>query len=155
MLHLPYLWAVPDFEKEKSRLYQSCQIPSGSDTGMITENPGFYAGDQCGGRRMGDVTSIWALEVLEIYRHTGNVTRLLEAWPAIVRAANWSILQSEDQGCPAHLVCTCESRRLVQQGTHPTLPTPAPLSRPPFPSSLFTPSFASTQTTSSPWRCST
>lgn len=104
--HLPYLWAVPNFELEKSRLYQNCQIQTGSDTGMITENPGFHAADACGGRRMGDVTSIWLLEVLEIYLHTNNKTRLQEAWPAIQKAVAWSINQSVAQGLPAHLVCT-------------------------------------------------
>jgi non-lysosomal glucosylceramidase len=104
--HLPYLWAVPNFEEEKSRLYQQCQIQSGPDQGMITENPGFHAGEQCSGRRMGDVTSIWLLEVLELYRSTGNVTRLQEAWPAVVEGVNWSIRQCGDLGLPMHLVCT-------------------------------------------------
>jgi hypothetical protein len=44
--HLPYLWAVPQFELQKSELYESCQQPDG----MITESPGFIVGDgQCGG----------------------------------------------------------------------------------------------------------
>jgi len=104
--HLPYLWAVPDFEIQKSKLYEHCQIQSGSDTGMITENPGFRVQDGCGGRRMGDTTTLWMLEVLEIFLHTGNVSRVQEAWPAIVSAVNWSISMSTAQGLPAHLVCT-------------------------------------------------
>ena len=104
--HLIYLWAVPDFEEQKSKLYQNCQISSGSDQGMITENPGFRTQDGCGGRRMGDTTTIWVLEVLEIFRNTGNVTRLIEAWPSVVSAVKWSISMSEAQGIPAHLVCT-------------------------------------------------
>lgn len=104
--HLPYLWVVPDFEIQKSKLYEHCQIQSGSDEGMITENPGFRIQDGCGGRRMGDTTTLWVLEVLEIFLHTGNTTRVQEAWPAIVSAVNWSIRMSSAQGLPAHLVCT-------------------------------------------------
>ena len=103
---MPYLWAVPTFERQKSRLYEHCQIASGGDAGMITENPGFRLRDGCGGRRMGDVTSIWVLEVLEIYLHAGNTTRLQQAWPAVVDAVKWSIAMSKAQGLPAHLVCT-------------------------------------------------
>jgi len=103
---LPYLWAVPDFERQKSHLYEHCQIQAGGDKGMITENPGFRLQDGCGGRRMGDVTSIWVLEVLEIYLQGGNVTRLQQAWPAVVDGVKWSIAMSAAQGLPAHLVCT-------------------------------------------------
>ena len=77
---------------------------------QITENPGFTLSDGCGGRRMGDVTSIWVLEVLEIYRHSANTSRLVSAWPAVVRAVQWSIAMSVSQGLPTHLVCTCASR---------------------------------------------
>jgi hypothetical protein len=100
--HLPYLWAVPEFEAQKSELYQSCQ----QGDGHITENPGFHVGDRCGGRVMGDTTTIWILEVLEIYQSTGNLTRLAQAWPAVVRGINWQIEVSKAQGIPAHLVCT-------------------------------------------------
>jgi hypothetical protein len=55
---------------------------------------------------MGDTTTLWVLEVLEIFLHTGNTTRVQEAWPAIVSAVNWSIRMSSAQGLPAHLVCT-------------------------------------------------
>jgi non-lysosomal glucosylceramidase len=103
--HLPYLWAVPSFEMQKSELYQACQ-ETGVDAGMITENPGFNFGDNCGGRRMGDVTTIWILEVLEIWRGTNDTERLKAAWPAVVRGMEWQIRQSIDQGLPAHLVCT-------------------------------------------------
>ena len=97
---------MPDFEKQKSHLYEHCQIKSGGDAGMITENPGFRLQDGCGGRRMGDVSSIWVLEVLEIYLHSGNASRLAQAWPAVVDAVKWSIAMSAAQGLPAHLVCT-------------------------------------------------
>ena len=73
---------------------------------MITENPGFHLGDRCGGRTMGDTTTIWLLEVLEIYQSTGNLTRLTEVWPAAVKGINWQIAVSKEYGIPAHLVCT-------------------------------------------------
>ena len=103
--HLPYLFLVPRFEMEKSELYQSCQ-ETGADDGMITENPGFEIGDSCGGRRMGDVTTIWILEVLELWRGTNDTGRLRAAWPAVVRGMEWQIRQSVALGLPAHLVCT-------------------------------------------------
>ena len=105
---------MPTFEQEKSALYEHCQVQSGGDTGMITENPGFSLQDGCGGRRMGDVTSIWVLEVLEIYRHGGNSSRLAAAWPAVVRAVKWSIAMSAAQGLPAHLVCTYDILAMEQ-----------------------------------------
>ena len=97
---------MPDYERQRSILYEHCQVASGGDAGMITENPGFRLQDRCGGRRMGDVTSIWVLEVLEIYLHGGNVTRLQQAWPAVVAGVKWSIAMSAAYGLPAHLVCT-------------------------------------------------
>ncbi len=110
--HLPYIWLVGGgpsggFEQQKSELYQSCQVSGGDDDGMITENPGFQlGGGGCGGRRMGDVTTIWILEVLELWRGTNDTTRLRAAWPAVVRGMEWQIRQSVALGLPAHLVCT-------------------------------------------------
>jgi hypothetical protein len=97
--HLQYLRAVPEFEAQKSVLYESCQQADGH----ITENPPFHVGGHCGGRVMGDTTTIWILEVLEIYQSTGNFTRLQEVWPAVVRGLNWQIEVSKAQGIPAHL----------------------------------------------------
>ena len=127
---MPYLWAIPDFEHQKSELYQNCQHTTGPDVGMITENPGFSMSDGCGGRRMGDVTSIWALEVLEIYRHTANVTRLQAAWPAVVKGMQWSIAQSVDLGLPAHLVCTYDILAMEVIFPFPLLPFFFPPTRP-------------------------
>jgi hypothetical protein len=105
--HLPYIWAVPQFEKQKSELYQACQVDDGgADDGMITENPDFIQGERCGGRRMGDTTTIWILEVLELWRGTNDTARLAAAWPSVVRGMRWQIAQSVAQGLPAHLVCT-------------------------------------------------
>ena len=78
---------------------------------MITENPGFSIGEPCGGRTMGDTTTIWLLELLEIYQSTGNITRLQAAWPAAVKGINWQIAVSQAYGIPAHLVCTYGERR--------------------------------------------
>ena len=111
--HLPYLWAVPEFEAQKSALYQNCQQPDG----MITENPGFTEQDGCGGRQMGDVTTIWILEVLEIWRHTNNTARLRQAWPAVVRGVTWQIQVSADYGLPAHLVCTYDILAMERYNT--------------------------------------
>ena len=93
---------MPEFEAQKSELYQNCQQADG----MVTENPGFTLSDGCGGRSMGDVTTIWILEVLEIWRHTNGTARLAQAWPAVVKGLQWQIAVSKEFGLPAHLVCT-------------------------------------------------
>ena len=113
--HLPYFWAVPEFEAQKSQLYQDCQRPDG----MITENPGGFVapGEGCGGRTMGDTTTIWLLELLEIWQSTGNSSRLAEAWPAAVKGINWQIAVSQEYGLPAHLVCTYDILAMEKYNT--------------------------------------
>ena len=73
---------------------------------MVTENPGFTFFDGCGGRRMGDVTTIWIMEVLELWLHSNDTARLADAWPAVIAGMRWQIAQSAALGLPAHLVCT-------------------------------------------------
>ena len=63
-------------------------------------------GQTGGGRVMGDTTTIWLLEMLEVYQHTGEMTLLQELWPQVVRAAKWQIAVAAESGLPAHLVCT-------------------------------------------------
>lgn len=82
---------------------------------MITENPGFFLTDGCGGRTMGDTTTIWLLEILEIYQSTGNLTRLKEVWPAAVKGIQWQIQVSQEFGIPAHLVCTYDILSMEQR----------------------------------------
>eukprot|EP01116_Phalansterium_solitarium_P010681 TRINITY_DN2576_c0_g2_i1.p1 TRINITY_DN2576_c0_g2~~TRINITY_DN2576_c0_g2_i1.p1 ORF type:complete len:1038 (+),score=373.87 TRINITY_DN2576_c0_g2_i1:144-3257(+) len=111
--HLPYFWAVPDFESQKSELYENCQAADGH----IPENPGFAMTDECGGRVMGDTTTIWLLELLEVWRHTNNTQRLADAWPAAIRAIKWQAGVSAEYGLPSHLVCTYDILAFEQYNT--------------------------------------
>ena len=71
--------------------------------GHVNENPGFFPGQSGGGRVMGDTTTIWLLEMLEIYQHTGEMTLLLELWPQVQRAATWQIKAAAEIGLPFKL----------------------------------------------------
>ena len=101
--HLPYLWYVGRFEVEKWTQYAIL-----NPLGYVNENPGFAQGDvgNNNGRIMGDTTTIWLLELLEIYRHTGDRSLIDSYWPQITRAANWQIQNASAIGLPTHLVCT-------------------------------------------------
>ncbi len=52
----------------------------------------------------GDVTSIWIMELLEIYHNTGDQAFLVEMYPIAARAIEWQISVSQQYGLPAHLV---------------------------------------------------
>jgi hypothetical protein len=92
---------VGQFEVQKLRQYAILAAD-----GHVNENPGFRPGQSGGGRVMGDTTTIWLLEMLEIYQHTGEMTLLQELWPQVVRATHWQIDVAAASGLPAHLVCT-------------------------------------------------
>ena len=73
-----YLWLFPEFEEQKLRKWASGQD---NVTGVIQEFLGpFGVGpfDVPGGRIMGDTTSIWCLELLEVWRQTGDDALLVE-----------------------------------------------------------------------------
>jgi non-lysosomal glucosylceramidase len=68
--HLPYIIYFPETEKKKMYVWDKYQ----QTDGMIQEELAVGCGDetvsydQHGGRRMGDVTTIFILETLELYR---------------------------------------------------------------------------------------
>jgi uncharacterized protein (DUF608 family) len=89
--HLLYLWAYPEFELNKMDAWSTfAQDPK---DGHIWESLG-YTGrpmDQGGGRLMGDTTSLYLLEMYEIYRHNGNKTFIEHQWDSAKRAVSWMI----------------------------------------------------------------
>ena len=89
--HLLYLWAYPEFELNKMAAWSTfAQDPK---DGHIWESLG-YTGkpmDQGGGRYMGDTTSLYLLEMYEIYRHNGNKTFIESQWASAKRAVSWMI----------------------------------------------------------------
>jgi hypothetical protein len=103
--HLPYLWVLPEFELSKLRRWGAGQATDGH----IWEYLGsFGLGplDVPGGRIMGDTTSLWVVEVLEVWRNTGDEDFLQEMWPTAQQALAWMVSNAQEIGLPWHLVCT-------------------------------------------------
>lgn len=55
---------------------------------------------------MGDTTTLWTVELYEIYRHTGDILLVQQLWPAAARAFYWAINNAGAQGIPQFLTCT-------------------------------------------------
>lgn len=103
--HLHYLSVMPEFEYSKLRKWGSGQAKDGH----IYEYLGsFGLGpiDVPGGRTMGDTTSLWVVEILEVWRHTADEDFLQEMWPIAKNAMYWQINNAAEIGLPWHLVCT-------------------------------------------------
>jgi len=114
--HLPYLWLMPQFEQSKMKKWASGQ----ASDGHLPEYLGSFGlgpFDQPGGRTMADTTTIWLLELLELYRHTGDVSMLAELYPTAVGAVKWQIGASKQLGLPYGLVCTYDILDLQQYPT--------------------------------------
>lgn len=58
------------------------------------------------GRVMSDVTSMFILYFLELYKWSNNLDLTKQYWPYIKRAAQWHINVSSEVGVPQHLVNT-------------------------------------------------
>jgi non-lysosomal glucosylceramidase len=114
--HLPYLWLLPQIEAQKLRKWGSGQDP----TGFIYEYLGpFGVGpfDVPGGRIMGDTTTLWVVELLELYRNTGDGALLAELWPTATRAIAWLIGNAAPLGLPERLYSTYDILWLDQYNT--------------------------------------
>eukprot|EP01043_Picozoa_sp_COSAG02_P015351 COSAG02_NODE_652_length_18867_cov_30.656756_16_plen_207_part_00 len=61
---------------------------------------GFSVGmmDSGGGRIMGDVTSIFILESLQVWRQTADLQWLQSIWPSVIAAVEWEIRRSDMVG---------------------------------------------------------
>lgn len=73
--------------------------------------------DVPGGRVMADTTSVWIIELLELWQHTGNAELLQELYHAAVGGVKWQIAASEQLGLPYGLVCTYDILNLQQYPT--------------------------------------
>ena len=103
--HLPYLWTMPEFEVGKLRKWASGQDPSG----YIQEFLGpFGVGpfDIPGGRIMADTTTLWVVELFEIWRATGDEALLTDLYPTATRALTWLMNNSAPLGLPEKLYST-------------------------------------------------
>lgn len=106
--HLLYLWAYPRFETQKLEAWGTWAQAS---DGHVQESLA-YTGkpmDQPGGRLMGDTTSIFILELFELWRNTGSIELARRLWPSVQRALNWMIdnaMGSDGFGLPQYLETT-------------------------------------------------
>ena len=103
--HLPYLWLMPQFEAQKLRKWASGQDASG----FIQEFLGpFGVGpfDVPGGRIMGDTTTLWVVELLELWRGTGDDALLDDLYPTAARALAWLMANAAPLGLPERLYST-------------------------------------------------
>jgi non-lysosomal glucosylceramidase len=73
--------------------------------------------DQHGGRRMGDVTTIFILETLELYRWTNDLAFLKDMYPHVLAGVKWQLNVSSSFGLPEHLQCTYDIPNMNQYPT--------------------------------------
>jgi non-lysosomal glucosylceramidase len=73
--------------------------------------------DQHGGRRMGDVTTIFILETLELYRWTNDLVFLKDMYPHVLAGVKWQLSVSSSFGLPEHLECTYDIPNMSQYPT--------------------------------------
>ena len=115
--HLIYLWLMPQFEVSKMRAWGS--FGQASD-GHIVENIGSFSlgpVDEPGGRTMGDTSTTFVLELLELWQHTGDEALLADLWPSAARAVAWMVGNAAPVGLPLHLVCTYDMMALEKHNT--------------------------------------
>jgi non-lysosomal glucosylceramidase len=117
--HIPYILYFPETEKIKMYTWAKYQQADG----MIQET--FTVGclgdtvpyDQHGGRNMGDVTTIFILETLELYRWTNDLTFLKDMYPHVLAGIQWQLSVSSRLGLPEHLECTYDIPDMSQYPT--------------------------------------
>jgi len=122
--HLLYLWGFPDFELQKMDAWSSwAQRVDGS----VWESLGYKGQpmDVVGGRTMGDTTSLYLVEMYELYRNTGNRSLVASRWPSAKRATAWMIgnAMRSGHGLPQFLSNTYdhfgfEHRRFAAYNAH-------------------------------------
>ena len=110
--HLPYLWAFPEFEVQKLQAWGSWA--QGADGRVAECLAGFGHGplDQPTGRAMGDTTSLFVLEVFELWRQgadTAATAALLQSlYPSVRKAVQWMVANAAKDGynLPQYLTTT-------------------------------------------------
>ena len=106
--HLPYMLYFPETEKIKMHAWAKYQQADGMIQETLTSGclGDTVPYDEHGGRRMGDVTSIFILETLELYRWTNDLVFLKDMYPHVLAGVKWQINVSSSFGLPEHLQCT-------------------------------------------------
>jgi uncharacterized protein (DUF608 family) len=117
--HLPYILYFPETEKMKMYAWAKYQQADG----MIQEELAVGCGgntasyDQHGGRQMGDVTTVFILETLELYRWTNDLAFLKDMYPHVLAGVKWQLSVSSSFGLPEHLQCTYDIPGMDQYPT--------------------------------------
>ena len=71
--------------------------------------------DSGGGRIMGDATSIFILETLQVWRHSPDLPWLKSIWPNLIAAVNWEVDRSNSTGLPAGVCTTYDYLEIARQ----------------------------------------
>ena len=113
--HMPYILYFPETEKQKIRAHAVTQ----QGDGMIQEElSGGCTGpippwESASTRPMGDVSSLFILEIWQLYAWSNDLAFVRELWTNISAAARWQISVSPT-GLPEHLVNTYDLLGLSQ-----------------------------------------
>ena len=65
-----------------------------------------YTHLRAGGRTMGDVTSVFILATLAVWRSTNDTAWLATLWSAVTQAAEWQMQRATTHGCPSNVQTT-------------------------------------------------
>jgi non-lysosomal glucosylceramidase len=103
---MPYITLWPDTERSKLAAWAHNQATSGPDAGMLAEEIKQSNPDAPRGRRMGDGSSAFILEILELYKWANDTTTLRLYYPTVKRAASWQMNVSASFGVPTKLQST-------------------------------------------------
>ena len=115
--HIPYLMLWPDAERSKMAAWANNQAPVGwSDEGMLAEQihqntpdtpDGWTATSSGNGRHMGDSSSAFVIELLELYRWGNDTTSIKLYYETVVKGVvRWQLNVSAAYGVPYRLQTT-------------------------------------------------
>ncbi|KAK6180933.1 hypothetical protein SNE40_008897 [Patella caerulea] len=105
--HIPYIMFFPGSIRNKMVAWAKSQlsdgmIPEQLQSNCFTKHFGNII-DVPSGRIMSDVSSMFIVYLLELYRWENDTALLTELWPYAKRAAEWHILVSKRYGLPYRL----------------------------------------------------
>ena len=106
--HLLYLWMFPEIEQQKLVAWGTWAQATDGHVQEWLSNTGIPM-DQPGGRVMGDTTSLYLLELYELWRNTGDGSLALAQWSSVQQAVKWMIenaLGSDNYGLPQKVTTT-------------------------------------------------
>ncbi len=114
--HMPYIMLWPNSERSKLAAWANNQAPIGwKEEGMLAEQihqntpdspDGWTAKDTGSGRKMGDSSSAFVLEVLEFYRWSNDTITLGLYWETIKGIVGWQVKHSATFQLPLKLETT-------------------------------------------------